>query len=167
MALCLDTDIGLREKGIAYLALTQSEMANQERWLDETRAFQQTSRLLSPAQAGDMIGQDAHRFHGGILTPSDMHAEPGLAVPALAHLAAKTGAQVFEQTAVRCLDLAGGQLAGIITEHRRIACQSVIFAGGAWARTFVENMGLSLPQIALRSQSMRSAPVATASAGPV
>jgi glycine/D-amino acid oxidase-like deaminating enzyme len=167
MAARLDSDIGLREKGIAYLALTEAEMADYENWLKDTSGFQLSSRLLSPAEAHAMVGQDDRRFAGGILTPSDMHAEPALAVPALAHLAAQAGAQIFEQTAVRGIDLVGGQVAGIVTEHGRITCQTAIFAGGAWARPFLENMGLSLPQLAVRSQAMRSAPVAIASAGPV
>lgn len=162
-----DRDFGLREKGIAYLALTEAEMAAHESWLDEARGFQLRSRLLTPSDAGAMIGQDGARFAGGILTPTDLHAEPALAVPALARLAASAGAAVFEGCAVRALDMAGGQVQGVVTEHGRIAAARVIYAGGAWSRTFLENMGLSLPQLAIRSQAVRTAPVDLGTAGPV
>ncbi len=163
----LDQDIGLREQGIAYLALTGAEMAGYEDWLRETRDFQLSSRLLTSGEARKLAGQGAGRFEGGIVTPSDMHAEPGMAVPALARLAADSGAQVFERTAVRAIDKAGGHLSGVITEHGRIACRAAILAGGVWSRIFLENMGFSLPQLAVRSQAFRSAPVDAPAAGPV
>ena len=100
-------EIGLREKGVAYLALNEAELAGHEAWLESTRPFQLSTRLLTPAEAGELAGQDAASFKGGILTPTDMHAEPALAVPALARLAARAGAQIFEGTAVPDARLCG------------------------------------------------------------
>ena len=163
----LDQDIGLREKGIAYLALTEADTAGHEDWLRDTRAFQLSSRLLTPDAASDVAGQGTGRFLGGIVTPSDMHAEPALAVPALARLAADAGARIFESTAVRAIDRSAGRVTGVVTEHGRIACRAAILAGGAWSRTFLENMGQSLPQLAFRSQAFRSAPVDAPTPGPI
>ena len=160
-------EIGLREKGVAYLALNEAEMAGHEAWVESTRSFQLGTRILTPADAGALAGRDASLFKGGILTPTDMHAEPALAVPALARLAADAGARFFEGTAVRALDYTGGVLTGVVTEHGRINCKAAIFAGGAWSRTFLENMGLSLPQLAIRSQVFRTAPVTVTTQGPV
>ena len=108
-------DFGLRQGGIAYLAEDEEELAGHEAWLASVRPFQLSSRMLAPAEAGERIGQDAGRFAGGLLTPTDMHAEPALAVPALARLAAEAGAAIFERTAVRTLELAGGRVAGVAT----------------------------------------------------
>lgn len=163
----LDRDIGLREKGIAYLALSEADMAGHEDWLQETRHFQLSSRLLTPDEAGDMAGPGTGSFAGGIVTPSDMHAEPGLAVSALARLAADAGALIFEGTAVRAIDQTAGRLTGVVTEHGRIDCRAAILAGGAWSRTFLENMGYFLPQLAIRSQALRTAPVEAPAAGPI
>lgn len=163
----LAQDIGLRERGITYLALTDTEMARHADWLEQARPFQVTSRLLTGAEADRLMSAPQGRFAGGIVTPTDMHAEPALAVPALAHLAAQAGAQIFEATAVRALDLSGGKVRGVVTEHGRIACQGVILAGGAWARPFLENMGGALPQLAIRSQAFRTAPVKAPSPGPI
>ena len=160
-------DIGLREEGVTYLALTEEEMARHEAWFHASRPFQLTTRLLSPSEAGAYAGRDAEGFYGGILTPTDMHAEPALAVPALAHLASDAGAQIFEGTAVRTIEYSGGHLTGVVTEDGLITCDAVILAGGAWSRTFLENMGLGLPQLAVRSQAIRTAPVEVPAAGPV
>lgn len=160
-------DFGLRQGGIAHLAEDEEELAGQEDWLASARPFQLSSRKLSAAEAGELIGQDAGRFAGGMLTPTDLHAEPALAVPALARLASEAGAAIFERTAVRTLELAGGRVAGVVTEHGAIACRSVILAGGAWCRPFLENTGRSLPQLAVRSQALRTAPAPAIAPGPV
>ena len=158
---------GLRQGGIAYLAEDEEELAEREGWLASARPFQLSSRMLSAAEAGALVGQDAGRFAGGLLTPTDLHAEPALAVPALARLASEAGAAIFEHIAVRTLELAGGRVAGVATEHGTIACRSVILAGGAWCRPFLENMGRSLPQLAVRSQALRTAPAPAIAPGPV
>ena len=160
-------DFGLRQKGIAYIAANEEELAGHEAWLASVRPFQLSSHLLSAAEAGALVGQDGGRFAGGLMTPTDMHAEPALAVPALAGLAAKAGARIFEGTAVRALELAGGRVVGVVTERGAVACRAVILAGGAWCRPFLENMGRSLPQLAVRAQALRTGPAPPVAPGPV
>ncbi|RMF36651.1 MAG: FAD-binding oxidoreductase [Alphaproteobacteria bacterium] len=160
-------DFGLRQKGIAYVAATDAELAEHEAWLESVKPFQLTSRMLNAAETDALIGRDDRAFRGAILTPTDMHAEPALAVPALARLAAAEGAQIFERLAVRTLETAGGRVTGVITEAGRIDCSGVILAGGAWCRPFLENLGLSLPQLAVRSQAQRTAPAPRIADGPI
>ncbi len=160
-------DFGLRQGGIAHLAEDEEELAGRQAWLASARPFQLSSRMLSSAEAGERIGQDGTRFAGGLLTPTDMHAEPALAVPALARLAAEAGAAIFERTAVRTLECSGGRVTGVVTEHGAVACRAVILAGGAWCRPFLENMGHSLPQLAVRAQALRTAPAPPIAPGPV
>ena len=162
-----DTDIGLRQNGITYIADDEAHLGRMEAWLAAARPYQLDTRMLTAAEANAAIGRDDLRFPGGMVTPSDMHAEPGLAVPALARVAQEAGAQIFEQTAVRTVDIAGGRITGVVTEHGRIACRAVILASGAWTRPFVENLGLSLPQLAIKSHVQRTAPVAQFVSGPV
>lgn len=160
-------DFGLRQQGIAHVAETGQELAEREAWLAAARPFQLDSRLLSPAETDELVGQDGRRFAGALFTPGDMHAEPALAVPALARLASAAGAAIFERTAVRTLETAGGRIAGVVTERGTVACRAVILAGGAWCRPFMENMGRALPQLAVRSQALRTAPAPPIAPGPV
>lgn len=162
-----DTDFGLKRNGIAYVAETDAEMEDYDRWMESVRGFQLDTRVLSPAETDELLRQDRRRFKGAILTPSDMHAEPALAVPALAGIAAEAGALIFENTAVRTVETADGSVTGVMTEHGPIACKAVIFAGGAWARPFVENMGGSLAQLAVRSSAQRTGPAPAIAPGPV
>lgn len=161
------TDFGLRRNGITYVAQTDEEMADHEAWFETVRAFQLDTQFLGSAETDALIGQDGRRFKGAIHTPSDQHAEPALAVPAVAELAEEAGAQIFEGTAVRTVEREAGRITAVVTEHGRIACSAVIFAGGAWSRPFLENMGLSLPQLAVRASAQRTETAPVITAGPV
>jgi glycine/D-amino acid oxidase-like deaminating enzyme len=60
---------------------------------------------------------------------------------------------------VRGLDLAGGRVAGVVTERGRIACDQVVLAGGAWSRRFCGNLGISLPQLMVVNSVQRTQPI--------
>lgn len=166
MALSLGTDIGLRQGGTTYLAHTNEELAAHGRWLEDTREFGLDSRLLTSDEVDDLLGQTRRRFCGALHTPSDLYAEPALAVPALAELATRAGATLFETCAVRTLECAGGRITAVVTEHGRVACEQVILAGGVWSRPLLENTGFDLPQLAIKSSAQRTdaAPLISASA---
>ena len=123
--------------------------------------------MLGRREANLVAGREDGPFVGGIRTASDLHAEPRLAVPAMARFAAAQGVEIFEATAVRCLELDGGSLRRVHTEHGPIACGTVILAGGAWCRPFLENMGRPLAQLAVRSQAQRTSTAPRFTAGPL
>jgi glycine/D-amino acid oxidase-like deaminating enzyme len=60
---------------------------------------------------------------------------------------------------VRGLDRQGGRIAGVVTEKGRIACDSVVLAGGAWSRLFCGNSGLDLPQMKVLGSVLRTQPL--------
>lgn len=154
----LDEDIGFKVGGVTYLAETPEAMARHEAWLDRAKEYQLDSRMLSPAEIDAMLGRTDRRFLGALHTPSDARAEPARAVPAIARAAGRLGAVILEGTAVRSVDRQGGRIAGVVTEHGRIACDQVVLAGGVWSRPFLENLGLSLPQLGVRSSVQRTTP---------
>ena len=74
-------------------------------------------------------------YTGALITPSDMRAEPWVAVPALAALAVKEGVRIIENCAVRKLDLAAGRVAGVSTEAGAIRTTSVAGMRRNWSLT--------------------------------
>jgi glycine/D-amino acid oxidase-like deaminating enzyme len=50
-------------------------------------------------------------------------------------------------------------VSGVITERGRIACSSVVLAGGAWSRLFSGNMGIDFPQLKILGSVARATPV--------
>ena len=95
-------------------------------------------------------------WKGALYTPSDGKAEPQKAAPAIAAAARRLGAKILTSCAVRGVETAGGKVAGVVTEKGRIACSSVVLAGGAWSRLFCGNLGLDLPQLKVRASVMRT-----------
>ena len=149
-------DIGHRQGGCTYLAETEADLARHAAWLEGARAFQLDTRLLGPAEADALTGRSDRRFAGAMRTPSDAHAEPGLAVPAVARLARARGAHIEEGCAVRGLLREGGRVRGVVTERGTIRADAVVLAGGVWSRVLLENEGLDLPQLAVRSSVLRT-----------
>lgn len=146
-----NVDIGLRSCGVTYLAHDEKALQSYAEWLPYAKDHDLDSRLLTRAEVGTLIPDMSRKFAGALHTASDMRAEPWVAVPALAGIAAREGAIVRENCAVRCLDISGGQVAGVITEEGRIRTDRVVLAGGAWSGLFLANHGVSLPQLSVRA----------------
>ncbi|MEM8577351.1 MAG: FAD-dependent oxidoreductase [Pseudomonadota bacterium] len=155
-----NVDIGLRQGGVTYLAKTQQELAQYEAWLPHGVAAGTGARMLSAAETAALITGMANRYAGALYTPTDMRAEPWVAVPALAHVAARAGAQIVEGCAVRALDIEAGRVAGVVTEAGRIRAPRVVLAGGAWSALLLRRHGVRVPQLSVRATVAATAPLA-------
>jgi glycine/D-amino acid oxidase-like deaminating enzyme len=152
-------ETGFRQAGIMYLCQTEAEIAAQEAWLGQAGQYQVDARLLrGPALDHAMPGATSG-FIAGLHTPSDGKAEPALAAPAIAEAARDRGAQIFTNTAVRGIEQTAGRVTGVVTERGRIACTSVVLAGGVWSRLFAGNVGLDLPQLKVLGSVFRTKPL--------
>ncbi len=160
-----NVDVGLRQTGITYFAKSEKELAGYEAWLPHARANRLDSHILSAEQTAARYPDMAHRFAGALITPSDMRAEPWVAVPALAAIAAREGVTIVENCAVRMLDLEAGRVAGVITEAGRIKTTQVVLAGGAWSSLFLRNHGVTLPQLSVRENVAATEPLPEIDAG--
>ena len=151
-----EPDLAFTPSGCVYLTDTQAGLDKYAKWYETAREFQLDTRMLTRAELEELIPGAAGNWLGGMMTPSDGRAEPFVAVPALARAARARGARVIENCAVRTLDVAGGQLAGVVTERGRVRCERVVLAGGAWSSQFAGNAGIDLPQLAVRSTAART-----------
>ena len=153
-------DFGFRTGGVSYFAQTDAELQKHADWMTHAQHYQIETRLLTADEVAARTGRTDRRFVGGVTSPTDAYAEPALAVPALARRAESLGAVIAPGTAVRTLLREGGRVTGVVTEHGTVRADAVVLAGGAWTRTFLENMGQSFPQLGVRSSAMRTTPVA-------
>jgi len=152
-------DIGLHQGGVTYFAETEKDLSGFSNWQSLAADHDLDTRMLSSREAAAMFPDMGQRYKGAMVTPSDMRAEPWLAVPALADLAAAEGVDIIENCAVRCLDLAAGKVAGVVTEMGRIAAPRVVLAAGAWSSLFLRNHGVSLPQLSVHESVLSTAPL--------
>lgn len=150
---------GFKRKGIMYLASSDAQMAKREKWLEIAKEYGLDTRALSAAQVAEHIhqGDGAHKWVGATFTPSDARAEPWQAVGALAHLAQSEGVRLRENCAVRALDITNGMVTGVMTEDGAIKCSQVVVAAGAWSSLLLQNHGVSIPQLSVRSSVARTA----------
>ena len=155
----VEAETGFRQCGIMYLAENSAELAELEGWLDHARQYQLDTRLLGRAEAGELMPGLTGEWAGAIYTASDGKAEPQRAAPAIAEMARRRGAAILTRCAVRGIETAAGRVAGIVTERGRIACSTVVLAGGAWSRLFCGNLGIELPQLKVLASVMRTEPL--------
>jgi glycine/D-amino acid oxidase-like deaminating enzyme len=152
----INRETGFRRAGIMYLLQTEAEIAVQESWLGQARKYQVDAHLLRGLALDRVMRGASNSFIAGLHTPTDGKAEPALAAPAIAEAARDHGAQVYTNTAVRGIEQTAGRISGVVTERGRIACQSVVLAGGAWSRLFAGNAGLDLPQLKVLGSVFRT-----------
>lgn len=151
--------LGLRTVGISYLAKKPKDMDAFEGWMTEANPLGARARLMTGSETEQVLGARGSGWVGALHTETDMKAEPWVAVPELARLARDNGVTIIEGCAVRGLDLAAGRVAGVVTERGRIACDSVVLAGGAWSGLFLRRHGIDIPQLSVRSTAMATGPL--------
>jgi len=159
---------GYTQGGVHYLASTEQEIENLTPWLEIAKQHGLGSMMLSAAQVSSLIRQEtlgARTWIGGLYTPTDGRAEPWQAVPAVSELAHAEGVVFREGCAVRCLDVAGGRLAGVVTECGRVGAEQVVLAGGAWSSLLLRRHGMSIPQLMVRGTVCATEPLPEVLAG--
>src|SRR5438309_4392282 len=159
MNVLAEAETGFRQAGIMYLAETPAELGQLEAWLEHARQYQLDTRILSRSEAGELMPGLTGAWAGALYTPSDGKAEPQRAAPAIAEAARRHGATIVTRCAVRGIETAGGRVSAAVTEKGRIACNTVVLAGGAWCRLFCGNLGLELPQLKVLATVMRTEPL--------
>ncbi|MEO9781952.1 MAG: FAD-binding oxidoreductase [Sedimentitalea sp.] len=160
-------DISYRKCGATYLARTPAELQRHVDWLERNADFGLDSALLTENETDRFLGRNDQQFMGALHTASDAVAEPALAVPALARHAEAQGVRIVENCAVRTIEHSAGRVSGVITERGRIASTNVVLAGGVWSRGFLENFGVSFPQLAIKSSVLRTAPATVPCSGAI
>ncbi|TIN33035.1 FAD-binding oxidoreductase, partial [Mesorhizobium sp.] len=140
-----------KQTGVTYLASSDREMARFEKFMTIAAVHEIDTRLLNARETTGLIKGMSRSFKGAMTTPSDMRAEPWLAVPALARLAARKGIKLVENCAARALEISAGRIRGVWTEAGHIETSSVLLAGGAWSSLFLRRHGVSIPQLSVRS----------------
>lgn len=151
-------ELGFRQTGLVYATRDESEIASWEKWRDMARQYDVKSHILDATQAKSMTPGSVSDWIGGVHSPDDGHADPGLAAPGLIIDAQRRGAMVFQQCAVRGLDISAGKISGVITERGMIKTQSVVCSAGAWTSIFCRRHGISLPAANIVGAALRTHP---------
>ena len=155
-------ETGFRQCRILKLCNNSTELAKQEQWLTKyAHPHGLSSKILTSEEISSLAPGSDLPWAGALFTEDDGRAEPQMATAAIANAARSKGAQLFTNCAVRGFEQSAGKISAVITEKRKINCDTVVLAGGAWSRRFCTNAGVELPQLTVLNSAMRSAPLDT------
>ena len=71
----------------------------------------------------------------------------------------KLGGTVHQNCAARGIELEGGRVSGVVTEAGTIKTRIAVLAGGAWASSFCNQLGVQFPLATVRQSIVRLSPV--------
>ncbi len=154
----LGADVGFRRCGLLYLSNSDEEIEGWAKWCRFAAGEGIISHVLSGSEATERGAATGQTWRGGIFSESDGVADPSRAVPLIAKGVEAAGGRVLQNCAVRGVLTEAGRVSGVVTEHGEIRCQQVIMAGGAWASSFCNQLGISFPQSSIRSSVLSLAP---------
>lgn len=154
----LSEDTGFRRCGLLYLSQDEEEIATWARWRDFAKTVGVTTRMLSAAEATERGQATGRAWKGGVLSPTDGIADPSRAVPMVARGIMAAGGSVHQNCAARGLELSAGRVSAVVTERGTIRTPTVVMAGGAWASSFCNQLGIRFPQAAVRSSILSVSP---------
>ncbi|MCJ8140986.1 NAD(P)/FAD-dependent oxidoreductase [Falsirhodobacter halotolerans] len=152
---------GFSRCGLLYLSNSEAELDGWAAWGRFARAAGVDTRMLTGAEASERAAATGRTWRGGVWSPSDGTADPSRAAPFIAQGVEKHGGRVVQMCAARGIEMAGGRVAGVVTERGTIRTARVVVAGGAWASSFLHQMGVDFPQASIRSSILSIMPGAT------
>lgn len=154
----LGADLGFRRCGLLYLSNDDAEIDGWAKWCRFAAGEGVTSHVLDSAQATARGAATGQVWRGGVFSESDGVADPSLAVPLIAKGVESAGGRILQNCAVRGLLTQAGAVSGVVTEHGEIRCRQVVMAGGAWASSFCNQLGVDFPQSSVRSSILALEP---------
>ncbi|MBR0559796.1 NAD(P)/FAD-dependent oxidoreductase [Neokomagataea anthophila] len=150
--------LGFRRCGLLYLTNNQAELDGWARWGKFARSEGVDTRMLNATEAAQRGKATQQKWLGGVWSPTDGIADPALAAPIIARGVRKHGGHVIQNCAARGVELSGGAVCGVVTERGTIRTPQIVMAGGVWARSFLHQVGIKLPQSSVRSSILSVKP---------
>src|SRR6201993_3607231 len=83
----VEAETGFRQAGIMSLAETPAELDQLQAWLEHARQYQLDTRIITAAEARQLMPGLTGDWKGALHTASDGKAEPQMAAPAIAEAA--------------------------------------------------------------------------------
>lgn len=126
-------DVGLREEGTLWVALTRDDAAQLRFHFDFQRKLGVTLEWLSGAEARR---REPHLNPGApaaILSPFDHQVDNRRLVEALTLAFVRAGGVLREHAPVTGLDVEAGRVRGIRVGEERVGADLVVLAAGAWS----------------------------------
>ena len=142
-------DTGYRESGALTVAADRDDAEELRRLVELGRALGLDARRVGARECRRLEPGLSPRVRGGIEAPHEAHVNPGATVAALRHAFVAEGGELLEGTAVAGVDVGrGGRVDGAtLAGGRRLACETLVVAAGAWSPALVGLSPETLPPV--------------------
>ena len=142
-------DTGYRESGALTVAADRDDAEELRRLVELGRALGLDARPVGARECRRLEPGLSPRVRGGIEAPHEAHVNPGATVAALRHAFLAEGGELLEGTAVAGVDVGrGGRVDGAtLAGGRRLACETLVVAAGAWSPALVGLPPETLPPV--------------------
>ena len=153
----LGIDTTYRQNGLMYECKDDASITFWEQWAKDhpEQGGSDVQILRGDALAARLPGGVAANWHAAVLQPLDGSVEPPAGLPRITNALIAQGLHVVENCAVRGIETSAGAVSAVVTELGTLKCKSVVVAGGAWARLFMQNLGIGMPLLRVYSYMMR------------
>lgn len=143
-------ETGFTRCGLFYVSNNDQELETWAKWGQFAKTVGVETYMLNSDEASSRGRFTGQRWKGGVWSPTDGIANPTLAAPAAAKAVMALGGTVHQGCAARGIETSGGAISAVVTEKGTIRTKIVIMAGGAWASSFMYQMGIRFPQASVR-----------------
>ena len=151
-------DVGFNQGGCLYMARNEKQLKKYVDWLPTAKEFGLDTQVIEGKELDQHVNDASSQWLGAMYTASDAMAEPHKAVSAIARAAIRSGATLLTSCAVRGVEIQGGRLSAVVTEHGSIQTSTALCAAGAWTSMFCRSLGIAVPQLQVRGTVARTAP---------
>jgi glycine/D-amino acid oxidase-like deaminating enzyme len=143
----LQSDIEWCQSGNLVLAPNAETAHRYEEWAKDARSmFGLETNVLTMSAIRRLLPHTEQTWEAGIHTETDGHADPVKTTRSFVRSAKTHGATVLTHVTVLELLKQGNRMAGVRTDYGEIQADQVVVAAGAWSRTLLEPLGITLPQ---------------------
>jgi glycine/D-amino acid oxidase-like deaminating enzyme len=160
MNAAIGAETGFATCGSFFGARNAATEMKYEQWTSDARQAGIYGEMVSSSKIAEILPGDIAPPRTGLFCAMDGRAEPQLAVPRIAIAAIARGATIVGDCAARGIEIAGGQVVAVVTEHGPVRCNAVVVAGGVWTRRILRDLGIHIPQLSVRATVSRTQPIA-------
>lgn len=150
--------VGFRRCGLLYLSKDERELQGWADWCEFARDRGVNSHVLNSEKASGFASSVGGPWLGGVFAESDGTADTTRAAAIIAKGVEKRGGTVVQNCAARGVLTETGRVSGVVTEMGEIRTRQVVMAGGAWASSFCNQLGIQFPQASMLASALSIMP---------
>lgn len=140
-----DLDFEYRRHGNLGLVWNEEGAVEGKALVERQRAQGLECYWLDRLETRALVPGVVDAYLGGVYSPTCGSAEPYLACVAIARMAARLGATIYEHREVTGIRVANDRVSAVLTDSGPIAAGIIINAAGPWAPLIARMVGVHLP----------------------